>query len=159
MDNTRMKIANRFCGKCGARFLADAPQEFCSACLLESGLFTDEDEEAINSKDARESNSRRTPHKNRAAFQGHPLAEFGDYELLEEMGRGGQGIVYRARQKCLNRMVALKCIPIGQFTTPARLRRFRFEAEAAARLDHPGIVPVFEVGERDGFCFYSMKLM
>src|SRR5436853_6184932 len=88
--NIRMKIANRFCGKCGATFLADAPQEFCSACLLESGLFTDEDEEAINSKDAREANSRRMPHKNRAAFQGHPLADFGDYELLEEMGRGGR---------------------------------------------------------------------
>jgi WD40 repeat protein/serine/threonine protein kinase len=85
--------------------------------------------------------------------------DFGDYELLSEIGRGGQGVVYRARQKRLNREVALKCIPVGKFTSPERLKRFRFEARAAARLDCPGIVPVFEVGERDGFCFYSMKLM
>jgi WD40 repeat protein/tRNA A-37 threonylcarbamoyl transferase component Bud32 len=85
--------------------------------------------------------------------------EFGEYELLSEMGRGGQGIVYRAHQKGLNRFVALKCIPVSQFTSPQRLKRFRLEAEAAARLDHPGIVPIFEVGERHGFCFYSMKLM
>jgi WD40 repeat protein/tRNA A-37 threonylcarbamoyl transferase component Bud32 len=84
---------------------------------------------------------------------------FGDYELLSEMGRGGQGVVYRARHKKLNRVVALKCIPVGLFTSPERLKRFRLEAQAAAGLDYPGIVPVFEVGERDGFCFYSMKLM
>jgi WD40 repeat protein len=92
-------------------------------------------------------------------LQGSSPLNFGDYELLEEIGRGGQGVVYRARQKRLNRSVALKCISVGQFTTPERVKRFRLEAEAAARLDCPGIVPVFEVGERDGFCYYSMKLM
>src|SRR5687768_11814139 len=81
------------------------------------------------------------------------------YEVLEELGRGGMGVVYRARQAGLNRLVALKMIQAGQRLTEPALRRFQIEAESVARLQHPGIVQVHEIGWHAGQPYLSMELV
>ncbi len=129
------------CQRCGVTLSALSNDGLCAGCMLRS-VFEESDAEGISAP------PRLTLPRT-----------FGTYELLEELGRGGMGVVYRARQQALNRIVALKLLLGGVYSSEAMLRRFQIEAAAAAALRHPGIVAIHDYGEFEGQPYYTMELM
>ena len=137
------------CPACGAPIRTGASEGLCPRCLLR-GVARSGGTEIIAETGAQEA---------RVRPPAPSLGRLGDYELLEKIAEGGMGAVYKARQISLNRIVALKLILAGRLATEAEVRRFRTEAEAAAQLDHPNIVPIYEVGAEDGRHFFAMKFV
>ncbi len=142
------------CPQCDKPLSTDSPQGLCAECLLKA-VFAGQS--ALQSEATGLHDS--SPAAATDLEAGMHLKYFGDYELLEEIARGGMGVVWKARQTSLNRIVAIKMIRAGALASPDEVARFLREAEAAANLQHPNIVAIHEVGEHGGQHYFSMDLV
>ncbi|HEV7999959.1 MAG TPA: serine/threonine-protein kinase, partial [Planctomycetaceae bacterium] len=153
----------RICPKCGAELSSEAPAGICPKCLMQAGLGgqpTEDQSKAARPPFAPQGRSAATvppPSRFASPYLETLAQQFPQLEILEHLGQGGMGVVYKARQRNLNRLVAVKILPPSVGADPAFAERFTREAQALAQLNHPNIVQVYDFGRTDEFFYFVME--